>query len=187
MHTKREKDETISFTNEIIISEKDIKGQGLEMSVNEIAIQKFKKNAIFTKKHFISITFWLCRRLMTVAYIALLLYLCMILLGENSVTLSGGQKQRLSIARAFLLDSKIMMFDESTSSLDNLTQEKITLHLNKFRGNKTIIMVAHRLPTIKNVDVIFFVESGEIVDTGTFESLIKTNENFKRIFELEDN
>ena len=107
------------------------------------------------------------------------------IVGENGVNFSGGQKQRLTIARSFLKDSKIMLFDESTSSLDNIAQEKIISHIEENRGNKTIIMVAHRLTTIRNVDKIFFIENGTIVDSGTFEQLVDRNENFKKIFKSE--
>ena len=107
------------------------------------------------------------------------------IIGENGISLSGGQKQRLTIARSFLKDSKILLFDESTSSLDNISQEKIIKHIEKKRGEKTIIMVAHRLSTIKNVDKIFFIEKGTIVDEGSFDYLIKNNEHFKNIFKAE--
>ncbi len=107
------------------------------------------------------------------------------IIGENGVKLSGGQKQRLTIARSFLKDSKIMLFDESTSSLDNIAQEKIIKHIEDNRGNKTIIMVAHRLSTIRNVDKIFFIENGSIADQGTFDELIRNNKNFKKIFKSE--
>ena len=107
------------------------------------------------------------------------------IIGENGVNLSGGQKQRLTIARSFLKDSRIMLFDESTSSLDNIAQEKIIKHIEENRGNKTIVMVAHRLSTIRNVDKIFFIEKGEIVAEGTFDELIKNNNEFKQLFESE--
>lgn len=107
------------------------------------------------------------------------------MIGENGVSLSGGQKQRLCIARSFLKDSKIMLFDESTSSLDNIAQEKIIKHIEENKGNKTIVMVAHRLTTIKNADKIFFIENGTIADSGKFDELINRNSSFKNIFEGE--
>ncbi len=107
------------------------------------------------------------------------------IIGENGVNLSGGQKQRLTVARSFLKNSKIMLFDESTSSLDNLAQEKIIKHIEENKGNKTIIMVAHRLSTIRNVDKIFFIENGTIVDQGTFDELMGKNKSFKKIFKSE--
>ena len=103
-------------------------------------------------------------------------------LGENGFNFSGGQKQRLTIARSFLKRSKIMLFDESTSSLDNVAQSKIMSYIEKNRKNKTIILVAHRLSTIKNADKIFFIENGQITDEGNFDELIKRNENFRKNF-----
>lgn len=108
------------------------------------------------------------------------------IIGENGVNLSGGQRQRLVIARAFLKDSKILLFDESTSSLDNVSQKRIINYIEKNKGDKTIVMVAHRLSTIKNVDKIFFIENGKISATGTFDELINKNQNFKKIFEAEN-
>ena len=103
-------------------------------------------------------------------------------LGENGFNFSGGQKQRLTIARSFLKDSKIMLFDESTSALDNASQKKIMSYIEKNRKNKTIILVSHRLSTIKNVDKIFYIENGRIVDEGKFDELIERNKNFRNNF-----
>ena len=77
--------------------------------------------------------------------------------GENGVKLSGGQKQRLAIARALLKDSKVIIFDESTSSLDNFAQEDVKNAIANLSGGRTIITVAHRLSTIKNAERIFFI------------------------------
>lgn len=106
--------------------------------------------------------------------------------GESGIKLSGGQKQRLSIARALLKKSSIIMFDESTSSLDNLAQNKIKNTIDNIKGKSTIVIVAHRLSTIQNVDKIFFLEEGKIVDSGTFKELYKNNKNFKKIFRAEN-
>ena len=106
--------------------------------------------------------------------------------GESGIKLSGGQKQRLAIARALLKKSSIILFDESTSSLDNLAQNQIKQSIDNIKGKSTIVIVAHRLSTIKNVDKIFFLEHGEIVDSGTFRELMKSNKNFKKIFTAED-
>ena len=107
-------------------------------------------------------------------------------LGENGIKLSGGQKQRIAIARALLRKTSIILFDESTSSLDNFAQESIKESIDKLKGKSTIVIVAHRLSTIKNADVIYFLDKGEIVDRGTFEELYNKNEKFKSMFLIEN-
>ncbi|MBP3432048.1 MAG: ATP-binding cassette domain-containing protein [Clostridia bacterium] len=106
--------------------------------------------------------------------------------GESGIKLSGGQKQRLAIARALLRNSNIIIFDESTSSLDNFAQEEVKRSIDGLKGKSTIVIVAHRLSTIKNVDKIFFLDKGEIVDEGTFEDLFERNEDFKAMFLAEN-
>lgn len=107
--------------------------------------------------------------------------------GENGIKLSGGEKQRLAIARVFLKrDCPIILFDESTSSLDNFSQEAVKQSVEKLQENKTVVIVAHRLSTIKNVDKIFYLENGQIVDSGTFNELYKKNKTFKKLFEIEN-
>ena len=106
--------------------------------------------------------------------------------GESGIKLSGGQKQRLAIARAMLRKSPIIIFDESTSSLDNISQNQIKKSIDNIKGKSTIVIVAHRLSTIKNVDKIFFLENGEITDSGTFNDLYKRNKKFKTIFLAEN-
>ena len=106
--------------------------------------------------------------------------------GESGIKLSGGQKQRLAIARALLKKSSIILFDESTSSLDNLAQNHIKQSIDNIKGKSTIVIVAHRLTTIKNVDKIFYLENGEIVDVGTFDELYKRNKSFKTMFLAEN-
>ena len=108
------------------------------------------------------------------------------IVGESGIKLSGGQKQRLAIARAMLKKSPIILFDESTSSLDNLAQNQVKQSIDNIKGKSTVVIVAHRLSTIKNVDKIFFLENGEIVDSGTFKELYKRNKNFKTIFLAEN-
>lgn len=108
------------------------------------------------------------------------------IVGESGIKLSGGQKQRLAIARALLRKTSIIIFDESTSSLDNLAQEHIKKCIDNLKGKSTIVIVAHRLSTIKNVDNIFFLENGKIVDEGTFDRLCKKNKEFERLFEIEN-
>lgn len=106
--------------------------------------------------------------------------------GESGIKLSGGQKQRLAIARALLRNSNIIIFDESTSSLDNFAQEDVKKSIDALKGKSTIVIVAHRLSTIRDVDKIFFLDHGEIVDEGTFEELFNKNQNFKDMFLIEN-
>ena len=106
--------------------------------------------------------------------------------GESGIKLSGGQKQRLAIARAFLRRSPIILFDESTSSLDNFAQEEVKKSIDCIKGTSTIVIVAHRLSTIKDSDIIFFIDNGKIIDSGTFDYLYSNNENFQRMFLAEN-
>lgn len=106
--------------------------------------------------------------------------------GETGVKLSGGQRQRLAIARALLKESKIILFDESTSSLDNFAQSKIQQSIENLKGQHTIVIVAHRLSTIRNVDTIYFLEKGKIMDSGSFEELFNNCEKFKEMFLTEN-
>ncbi|MDR3021131.1 MAG: ABC transporter ATP-binding protein/permease [Clostridiales bacterium] len=105
--------------------------------------------------------------------------------GESGIKLSGGQRQRLAIARALLKRSKIILFDESTSSLDNTTQDEIKQSLTSLAGNHTIVIVAHRLSTIKNADTIYFVHEGEIKASGNFDYLIANCNQFEQLFKAE--
>ena len=107
-------------------------------------------------------------------------------IGESGIKLSGGQRQRLAIARAMLKKSPIIIFDESTSSLDNFAQNKIKESIDKMKGKTTIVIVAHRLSTIRGADKIFFLDSGEIIDEGTFDELFERNEKFQSMFLVEN-
>ena len=103
-------------------------------------------------------------------------------IGENGVKLSGGEKQRLSIARAFLKNSKIILLDEATSSLDSETENKIQKALNILTSNKTTVVIAHRLSTILNSDKIYVMDKGSIVDSGKHEKLLKDSEIYKNFY-----
>ena len=105
------------------------------------------------------------------------------MIGENGVKLSGGEKQRLSIARAFLKKSKIILLDEATSSLDSKTEEKIQKALDQLILNKTTIVIAHRLSTILNSDKIYVVDSGKIIDSGKHEELLTQSQVYKNFYE----
>ena len=108
------------------------------------------------------------------------------LVGENGVILSGGQKQRIAIARALIKESKIILFDEATSSLDNKNQENIKIIMKKLSKNHTIVIVAHRLSTIINADKIYFLENHKIFSSGTHEYLINNCSKYKNLYEIED-
>tara|TARA_B100000686_G_scaffold49979_1_gene53614 strand:- start:6217 stop:7959 length:1743 start_codon:yes stop_codon:yes gene_type:complete len=109
------------------------------------------------------------------------------MIGENGVKLSGGEKQRLSIARAFLKDSKIILLDEATSSLDSETEEKIQKALEVLTKNKTTIVIAHRLSTILNSDKIYVMDKGFIVASGKHEELLRESETYKNFYNRQIN
>ena len=109
------------------------------------------------------------------------------LIGENGVRLSGGEKQRLSIARAFLKNSKIILLDEATSSLDSETEEKIQKALDKLTLNKTTVVIAHRLSTILNSDNIYVMEKGMVMDSGNHEELLTKSDTYKNYYNKQIN
>ena len=107
------------------------------------------------------------------------------LLGESGVNLSGGQKQRLSIARTLTKESKVILFDEATSALDNQSQNYIKKTIDELVKDHTIVIVAHRLSTIMDADIIHIVDQGQIVASGTHDELLKSNEIYKSLYETE--
>ncbi len=100
-------------------------------------------------------------------------------IGERGVRLSGGQRQRIGIARAIYNEPTVLILDEATSSLDNLTEKKVMEAVDNLTNKMTIIIVAHRLTTVKNCDEIYFFKNGTIADSGNYESLIKTYKTFR--------
>ena len=104
--------------------------------------------------------------------------------GDNGIKLSGGQKQRIGIARALYKNPKILIFDEATSSLDYDTEKKIIEKLTSLKGKVTLIMITHRLETIKACDNIFLISNGSIIAQGQFENLEKTQVLFKNHFKI---
>lgn len=98
--------------------------------------------------------------------------------GERGVQLSGGQRQRIGIARALYNDAKVLVLDEATSALDGITEKLIMDAIHDFSGNKTIIMIAHRLSTVKECDVIFMIEDGAVKDSGSYDELLVKNKDF---------
>lgn len=105
------------------------------------------------------------------------------LVGERGIQLSGGQRQRIGIARALYNDPEILVFDEATSSLDGLTEKLIMDAIDSFAGKKTIILIAHRLSTVKKCNLIYFIDKGRIADEGTYQYLIANNSSFKKMSE----
>lgn len=105
------------------------------------------------------------------------------MIGENGVILSGGQRQRLAIARALLMKTEIILFDEATSVLDNETQSEIQNAIDNLKGEYTILIVAHRLSTIIDSDRIFVVDNGKIIDSGSHRELLKKCEFYKNLYE----
>ena len=105
------------------------------------------------------------------------------IIGENGVRLSGGEKQRLSIARAMLKKSSIILLDEATSSLDSETEAKIQEALKTLTKDKTTIVIAHRLSTVLNSNNIYVIDSGKIVDSGKHDELMKKSDLYKKFYE----
>ena len=107
------------------------------------------------------------------------------IVGEGGVTLSGGQRQRLAIARAFVQNTKIILFDEATSALDNETQKDIQQAINNMKDKYTILIIAHRLSTIVNADRIMLIDDGKVVDEGTHKELLEHNDEYRHLYENE--
>ncbi|MEA9417314.1 ABC transporter ATP-binding protein [Aeromonas caviae] len=102
-------------------------------------------------------------------------------IGERGVQISGGQRQRIAIARALYNDAEYLFFDEATSALDSITEKNIMESISNMAGHKTIIMIAHRLNTVSNCDLIYFFENGRVNDHGTYNELLERNSHFKRM------
>ena len=107
------------------------------------------------------------------------------MLGEKGVKLSGGERQRLGIARAIYKNAPVMIFDESTSSLDSRTEEKILTNIEKHLQNKTIFWIAHRLSTLRFTDRIIVFDQGKIVEDGTFCELTHQHGLFYQLWQIQ--
>lgn len=103
------------------------------------------------------------------------------LIGEGGASLSGGEKQRLSIARAILKDAPIIIFDEATANIDPENEDKLRLAIEALTENKTIIMIAHRLKTIRNADRILVLNGGVIEQSGAHEELMAQGGLYKKL------
>jgi len=104
------------------------------------------------------------------------------MIGENGVLLSGGQRQRLAIARAFLKNSNILIFDEATSSLDSVSEKYIQIALSELKQGKTTIIIAHRLSTVENANNIVVMDSGKIIESGSHKNLISNKSYYYKLY-----
>ena len=148
--------------------------------------ETIKNNLLMVKNDATEEELWeVCKKANLDSYINTLPKKLNSVIGEGGIKLSGGQRQRLAIAHAFLKKSKIILFDESTSSLDNHAQNDIKNSIAELNKDHTVVIVAHRLSTIVNCDLIYFLENGEIKDVGTFSELFERNEKFNSLFVAE--
>ncbi len=104
------------------------------------------------------------------------------MLGERGITLSGGQKQRTAIARALIKDPQILIFDDSLSAIDTKTEDAILKQLEREMGERTTIMISHRISTIKDADIIYYLDDGSIVEHGTHEELLEKDGHYKTMY-----
>lgn len=104
--------------------------------------------------------------------------------GERGVQLSGGQRQRIGIARALYNQPNVLVFDEATSALDGMTEKVIMDAIQEMSGQKTIVLIAHRLKTVQQCDIIYLMDKGKIVDQGTYQELIENNPQFRKMAKL---
>ena len=101
--------------------------------------------------------------------------------GERGIRLSGGQRQRIGIARALYKQANVLIFDEATSALDNTTERSVINSLSDLDREVTVVLVAHRLSTLEDCDVIVEMQDGRIVGSGTFEDLMSTSHTFREM------
>lgn len=101
--------------------------------------------------------------------------------GERGIQLSGGQRQRIGIARALYDDADVLVLDEATSALDGITERLVMEAIHDFSGKKTIIMIAHRLSTVRPCGCIYLMDAGRVIDSGTYDELVERNETFQRM------
>jgi ABC-type multidrug transport system fused ATPase/permease subunit len=106
------------------------------------------------------------------------------LVGERGARLSGGQRQRIGIARALYPEPKLLVLDEATSALDNETERRIADTIAGLRGQVTMVVVAHRLSTVRDCDAVVFMKDGEVAGSGSFDELRVSNADFAHLVEL---
>lgn len=108
------------------------------------------------------------------------------IIGERGARLSGGQKQKIALARALISNGKILVMDEATAALDNISQNKVIQNILPYLKNKITIIIAHRLETIKNADQIYVLKDGKCVGNGRHEILLKNCQEYKNLYEIEN-
>jgi ATP-binding cassette subfamily C protein len=105
--------------------------------------------------------------------------------GERGVRLSGGQRQRIALARALYDNPAVLVLDEATSALDGATESAVMQAIGNASKDRTLIMIAHRLTTVRDCDVIYIIDKGVIVDSGTFDTLVSKNSEFRKMARME--
>lgn len=175
-------------------------------SINELDISSYQKRigyisqdpVIFNDTVFNNVTFWeepsalnmtkfqlACEKAAIWEFIQTMDQKENEVLGNNGLNLSGGQKQRISIARELYKDIDILILDEATSALDSETEKEIQENIDQLKGQYTIIMIAHRLSTVRSADLVVFMNKGEKVAMGSFEELLDEVPTFKRMVDLQ--
>ena len=106
-------------------------------------------------------------------------------IGERGILLSGGQKQRVAIARAFMKNAPVVILDEATSALDNKSEAIVQQAIDNLMKDRTVLVIAHRLSTVKNADKIFVINQGRIVESGSHEELLKKGGEYASLYEMQ--